>query len=137
MLDPIERTACAEGCWDASADVLYVGGLGADTLHGFEFDGAQRWSAELAGGITALASMGTSGSAAVSIELADGSGEFVVVNGVTGVLSEDLRPAALAARDLDRRACREHALRYTWEAATRQFAASLALVDYPHAATIS
>ena len=61
----------------------------------------------------------------------------VVVNGVTGVLSEDLRTAALAALDLDRRACREHALRYTWEAATRQFAASLALVDYPHAATIS
>jgi glycosyltransferase involved in cell wall biosynthesis len=61
----------------------------------------------------------------------------VVVNGVTGVLSEDLRTAALAALDLDRRACREHALRYTWEAATRQFLASLAPVDCPHAATIS
>jgi glycosyltransferase involved in cell wall biosynthesis len=61
----------------------------------------------------------------------------VVVNGVTGVLSEDLRAAALTALHLDRRACREHALRYTWEAATRQFVASLAPVDCPHAATIS
>ncbi len=61
----------------------------------------------------------------------------VVVNGVTGVLSEDLRAAALTALHLDRRACREHALRYTWEAATRQFGASLAPVDCPHAATIS
>ena len=61
----------------------------------------------------------------------------VVVNGVTGVLSEDLRAAALTALHLDRRACREHALRYTWEAATRQFIASLAPVDCPHAATIS
>ena len=61
----------------------------------------------------------------------------VVVNGVTGVLSEDLRAAALNALHLDRRACREHALRYTWEAATHQFIASLAPVDCPHAATIS
>ena len=64
----------------------------------------------------------------------------VVVNGVTGVLSEDLRTAALAALNLDRHACREHALRYTWEAATRQFVASLApavRVDCPHAATLS
>jgi glycosyltransferase involved in cell wall biosynthesis len=45
----------------------------------------------------------------------------VVVDGVTGVLREDLRAAALAALELDPRACREHALRYTWEAATQQF----------------
>lgn len=45
----------------------------------------------------------------------------VVIDGVTGVLSEDLRAAALAALELDPRACREHALRYTWEAATQQF----------------
>jgi hypothetical protein len=49
----------------------------------------------------------------------------VVVNGVTGVLSENLREAALAALQLDRVACREHALRYTWEAATHQFVATL------------
>jgi glycosyltransferase involved in cell wall biosynthesis len=53
----------------------------------------------------------------------------VVENGVTGVLGEDLQAAALAALDLDRRACREHALRYTWEAATRQFVASMALAS--------
>jgi len=49
----------------------------------------------------------------------------VVAHGVTGVLSEDLRAAALAALKLDRGACREHALRYTWEAATHQFIAAL------------
>jgi glycosyltransferase involved in cell wall biosynthesis len=51
----------------------------------------------------------------------------VVADGVSGALHEDLQVAALAALNLDRRACREHALRYTWEAATRQFIAALAL----------
>ena len=49
----------------------------------------------------------------------------VVDDGVTGVLGHDLRVAALTALDLDPRACREHALRYTWEAATRQFLGNL------------
>jgi glycosyltransferase involved in cell wall biosynthesis len=52
----------------------------------------------------------------------------VVRDGVTGVLGEDLRAAALAALQLDRRACREHALRYTWSAATRQFLSALVAV---------
>lgn len=50
----------------------------------------------------------------------------VVRDGVTGVLSEDLREAALAALALDPAACREHALAYTWEAATLQFLSNLA-----------
>jgi glycosyltransferase involved in cell wall biosynthesis len=45
----------------------------------------------------------------------------VVAHGVTGMLGEDLRAAALAALELDPEACRQHALRYTWEAATAQF----------------
>jgi glycosyltransferase involved in cell wall biosynthesis len=45
----------------------------------------------------------------------------VVRDGVTGVLSEDLRGAALAALRLDPAACRAHALEHSWEAATRQF----------------
>jgi len=45
----------------------------------------------------------------------------VVTHGVNGMLDEDLRAAALGALELDPRACREHALRYTWEVATRQF----------------
>ena len=45
----------------------------------------------------------------------------VVTHGVNGMLDEDLRAAALAALELDPQACREHALRYTWEAATGQF----------------
>lgn len=50
----------------------------------------------------------------------------VVLDGVTGVLGDDLGAAARAALHLNREACREHALRYTWEAATRQFTGALA-----------
>jgi glycosyltransferase involved in cell wall biosynthesis len=50
----------------------------------------------------------------------------VVVDGVTGVLHEDLHRAALAALSIDPAACRAHALRYSWSAATRQFISSLA-----------
>jgi glycosyltransferase involved in cell wall biosynthesis len=53
----------------------------------------------------------------------------VVRNGVTGVLDEDLRAAAMAALDLDPDACRAQALQNSWEAATRQFLASLAVAD--------
>jgi len=49
----------------------------------------------------------------------------VVLDGVTGVLSEDLRRAALAALDLDPQACRAHALAHSWEASTRQFLGAL------------
>jgi glycosyltransferase involved in cell wall biosynthesis len=45
----------------------------------------------------------------------------VVTQGVNGMLDEDLRTAALGALELDPQACREHALRFTWEAATGQF----------------
>jgi hypothetical protein len=45
----------------------------------------------------------------------------VVTDGRAGVLSEDLRGAALAALELDRDAVRQHALGFSWAAATRQF----------------
>jgi glycosyltransferase involved in cell wall biosynthesis len=45
----------------------------------------------------------------------------VVAQGETGMLDDDLRAAALAALGLDRRRCREEALRHTWQAASRQF----------------
>ncbi|MDY6948146.1 MAG: glycosyltransferase family 1 protein [Pseudomonadota bacterium] len=50
----------------------------------------------------------------------------VVTQGVTGVLNEDLRAAALAAVRLDPRQCRAYALANTWETATRQFLSQLA-----------
>jgi glycosyltransferase involved in cell wall biosynthesis len=50
----------------------------------------------------------------------------VVVPGVTGMLSEDLRSAALAALQLDPAACRAHAMNHSWQASTRQFLSSLA-----------
>jgi len=45
----------------------------------------------------------------------------VVADGQSGVLSHDLRAAALAALDLPRDVARQHALRFSWEHATAQF----------------
>ena len=45
----------------------------------------------------------------------------VIENGVTGFLDDNLQQAALAALALKPEACRETAVRYTWEACTRQF----------------
>lgn len=45
----------------------------------------------------------------------------VVLPGATGVLSEDLREAALAALSLDRNTCRAHALERSWQQATAGF----------------
>ena len=49
----------------------------------------------------------------------------VVEPGVTGVLDEDLREAALAALELDRERCHRAAQRWTWERASRQFLSHL------------
>jgi glycosyltransferase involved in cell wall biosynthesis len=49
----------------------------------------------------------------------------VVEHGVTGILSEDLRAAALAALDLDRDRCRAEALKRTWAESSRQFSDNL------------
>lgn len=49
----------------------------------------------------------------------------VVTHGVTGILGEDLRAAALAALELDRWSCREEALKHTWEESSRQFSDNL------------
>jgi glycosyltransferase involved in cell wall biosynthesis len=59
------------------------------------------------------------------------TGPIDVVNaGVTGVLSEDLRVATLDALKMNRRACRDHALQYTWEKATAQFFGNLAPISH-------
>jgi glycosyltransferase involved in cell wall biosynthesis len=47
----------------------------------------------------------------------------IIENGVTGFLDDNLQQAALAALALKPEPCRETALRYTWEASTRQFLA--------------
>jgi glycosyltransferase involved in cell wall biosynthesis len=45
----------------------------------------------------------------------------VLTPGATGVLSQDLRSAALAALGLDREVCRRHALERSWRRATAEF----------------
>ncbi len=49
----------------------------------------------------------------------------VVTDGVTGILSEDLRSAALAARALDRDTVRAKAAEYSWEYAAKLFLANI------------
>lgn len=50
----------------------------------------------------------------------------VVENGVTGVLEDDLRAAALAALQIDPQQCRAYALAHTWDSAAQQFLTNLA-----------
>lgn len=56
----------------------------------------------------------------------------VVRPGVTGVLDEDLRKAALAALELDPAACRDYALGQGWDVASRQFEGNLVEARTPH-----
>ncbi len=49
----------------------------------------------------------------------------VVMDGVTGVLDDDLAAAVRGALKLDRDACRRFALKHSWEAATDQFYTAL------------
>jgi glycosyltransferase involved in cell wall biosynthesis len=49
----------------------------------------------------------------------------VIRHGESGILAEDLAEAVRGALQLDRAACRQHALEHTWERATEQFCAHL------------
>lgn len=49
-----------------------------------------------------------------------------------GVLSEDLREAALSALDIPRERCREHALRFSWARSTREFMQNALAADAAH-----
>jgi len=61
------------------------------------------------------------------------TGPVDVVRSVeAGVLSEDLRGAALAALELDRSAVRRYALQFSWASATDQFVAALAPTASSH-----
>ena len=52
----------------------------------------------------------------------------VVEDGVTGALDKDLAAAAVRALRVDPRACREAALRSSWDACTREFESNLVAV---------
>lgn len=53
----------------------------------------------------------------------------VVVNGVTGVLHEDLRRAAIDALKIDRKATRLHAIKYSWQHCTKLFIKNLIVAN--------
>jgi glycosyltransferase involved in cell wall biosynthesis len=54
----------------------------------------------------------------------------VITHGQVGFLSEDLREAACAALTLDRQACRNYALGFSWEACARQFIANIEAIGH-------
>jgi glycosyltransferase involved in cell wall biosynthesis len=53
----------------------------------------------------------------------------VVEDGISGVLHDDLRTAALAALDLSRERVRARAMHSSWARATAQFASHLHPID--------
>jgi glycosyltransferase involved in cell wall biosynthesis len=55
----------------------------------------------------------------------------VVQQDVTGILDENLERAAHSALNLNPRDCRNHALRFTWEAASQQFLDNLQPISWP------
>jgi glycosyltransferase involved in cell wall biosynthesis len=56
----------------------------------------------------------------------------IVRTGITGILDEDLKRAALQALELDGQRCRQQALEYSWAAASNQFLANLVPVHRRH-----
>ena len=54
----------------------------------------------------------------------------VVTPGVTGVLSDDLREAALGALSLDKAVVRAKALEFSWESAARLFLANIETAQF-------
>lgn len=62
----------------------------------------------------------------------------VVANGKTGILSNDLKSAAIAALDIDRNTVRNESLHYGWEATARLFLANIeAALFAPQSAKVS
>lgn len=53
----------------------------------------------------------------------------VITQGVNGFMDKDLGVAIKAALQMERSACRSHAMRFSWQAATQQFADNLARID--------
>lgn len=53
----------------------------------------------------------------------------VVIEGVTGVLDEDLQKACMEALGIDRETCREHALSCSWGSCTEQFLENLQVLS--------
>lgn len=92
----IDSAANALVAWDASADALYVATPGTDVVHAFEADGAVRWESTVGGEVSALSEMGQTGQVALSITTPS-AGEFVVLNGLSGIQTSDLATPSAAS----------------------------------------
>lgn len=83
---------------DGESGVVYAGIPGRAVVTAIEPGGAERWSTQVDGAITALTDLGTRASAAVSIAR-NGSGAFLVIDGYTGEITSNL-PTPSAAEGL-------------------------------------
>ena len=75
---------------DTGTDAIYVATRDGTELTAYELDGALRWSAPLAGTAVDLEAMGTAGDAALMTALADGTGEFLVFDALTGEVGSSM-----------------------------------------------
>ena len=82
--------------WDPVAEVLYAATEGDDTVRGIEADGTERFATQVPGTINALSNMGAVGAVAVMVELSDGSGQLVVVDGYSGEITSGLETPSAA-----------------------------------------
>lgn len=97
---PDGTTSTAEGAFDLVAydpatEAVYVAAIGGSEVRALEVNGTQRWAADLGGLITSLDDMGSAGSVAIMMELENGNGELVVLDGRSGEqLSSIITPTA-------------------------------------------
>lgn len=74
---------------DPAAEVVYAGVAGRAVVTAIEPGGAERWETQVDGAITALTDLGDRASAAVSVAQ-NGTGAFLVIDGLTGEVTSDL-----------------------------------------------
>ncbi len=70
--------------FDNVAQVFYVAQVGQAWLSALELDGTERWTVETAGTVAALDDGGATGTAAVVVTLAEGTGAVAFYDGLTG-----------------------------------------------------
>lgn len=84
--------------WDDAMQMLYATSSGRDVT-AYDSSGTARWVTELNGRITAFDDMGAAESMIAMVELADGSGELVIIDSQTGQVRKTF-PTPSAAKQI-------------------------------------
>jgi hypothetical protein len=93
----IERDMdCDLTAWDEYTQALYIAVSGKSGVTAVDRDGELLWEAATDGVVTALTDLGSMGAAAVMVELKNGSGELVILDGPTGKVRSTLATPSAA-----------------------------------------